>query len=127
MKREKRPVQRCWVPGCPGDSNYLKAHTYYDRIPSSFDKHLQPTDEQVLRGRRNALKQAGRWLLGRPVELDELVAFVVVQKMLSQTDNTEITDGLVVCQQRITDRLVVRQQRTTDGLVVRQRRSSTGM
>ena len=91
MKREKRPVQRCWVPGCTGDSKYLKAHAYYDHIPSIFDERLQPTDEQVLRGRRNALKQAGRWLLGRPVELDELVAFVVVQKMLSQTDNTEIT------------------------------------
>ena len=91
MKREKRPVQRCWVPGCTGDSKYLKAHAYYDHIPSIFDERLQPTDEQVLRGRRNALKQAGRWLLGRPVELDELVAFVVIQKMLSQTDNTEIT------------------------------------
>ena len=44
-----------------------------------------------MRGRRNALKQAGRWLLGKPVELDELGAFVTIQKLFSQAVNTEIT------------------------------------
>ena len=85
--RDRRRNQKCWVSGCVGDARYLKAHACYHHIPSVFDERLEPTGERVLRGRRNTLKQAGRWLLGRSVELDELVAFVVVQKMLSPTDN----------------------------------------
>ena len=90
-RRDRRRSHKCWVPGCVGDARYLKAHACYDHIPSIIDERLEPTDERVLRGRRNALKQAGRWLLRRPVELDELVAFMVVQKMLSPTGNTEIS------------------------------------
>lgn len=90
VKKPKKMI-RCWVPGCTGDARYTKAHAFYDHLPSIFDERLEPTSEEVLCGRRNALKQAGRWLLGRPVELDELVAFITVQKLLNQTDNTEVT------------------------------------
>ena len=90
-RRDRRRNQKCWAPGYVSDARYLKAHACYDHIPSIFDERLEPTDERVLCGRRNALKQAGRWLLGRPVELDELVSFVVVQKMLSPTYNIEIS------------------------------------
>lgn len=91
-RRERHKGFKCWVPGCVGDAKYLKAHAYYDHLPSIFDERLESSDERVLRGRRNALKQAGRWLLGRPIELDQLVAFVIVQKLLSPVDNTEITE-----------------------------------
>ena len=91
VKKLKKRIVRCWVPGCTGDARYLKAHACYDHIPAIFDERLEPSDERVLCCRRNALKQAGRWLMGRPVELDELVAFVTVQKLLSITDNSEIT------------------------------------
>lgn len=98
VKKPKKMI-RCWVPGCIGDARYSKAHAFYDHLPSIFDERLEPTSEEVLCGRRNALKQAGRWLLGRPVELDELVAFVTVQKLLSQTDNTEVTQRQEVAMQ----------------------------
>ena len=55
-RRDRRRSQKCWVPGCVGDTRYLKAHACYDHIPSIFDERLEPTDERVLRGRRNALK-----------------------------------------------------------------------
>ena len=90
-KKLKKRIVRCWVPGCTGNARYLKAHACYDHIPAIFDERLEPSDERVLCCRRNALKQAGRWLMGRPVELDELVAFVTIQKLLSITDNSEIT------------------------------------
>lgn len=90
-KKERRKSQKCWVPGCTADARYMKAHACYDHLPAIFDERFDPSDERILRGRRNALKQAGRWLLGRPVELDELVAFVIVQKLLSHADNTEVT------------------------------------
>ena len=56
-----------------------------------FDERLDPSDESILRGRRSALEQAGRWLLRRHVELDQVAAFVVEHKMLSSPDTTEIT------------------------------------
>ena len=84
-------MTRCWVPGCTADVRYLKAHACYDHLPSIFDERLDPSDESIMRGGRNALKQAGRWLLGKPVELDELGACVTIQKLFSQADNTEIT------------------------------------
>ncbi|KAH3886951.1 hypothetical protein DPMN_010964 [Dreissena polymorpha] len=68
------------------EAKYLKAHAFYAHIPSIFSETLDPTDELVLRGRRSALSQAGRWFLGKPVALDELVAFFVAQKMLSTMD-----------------------------------------
>ena len=83
--------QECWVPGCSGEARYMKAHAFLSHIPTIFDERLEPSDERVLSGRKSALKQAGRWLLREPVELDQLAAFVVVQKMLSSTDNTLIT------------------------------------
>jgi TatD DNase family protein len=89
-KKERRLERRCWIPGCTELNVYKKAHAFH-HIPSIFDERLEPTDERVLRGRRNALKQATRWLLGRPAELDELVAFLIVQKVLCVTDNTDIT------------------------------------
>ena len=79
------------MPACTGNARYLKAHACYEHIPAIFDGRLEPSDERVLCYRRNALKQAGRWLMGRPVKLDELVAFVTIQKLLSITDNSEIT------------------------------------
>ena len=89
--RRARRDQQCWVPGCVGPAKYLKAHAFFEHIPSVFDERLPPSDERVLRGRRNALNQATRWLLGRPASLDELVAFLVVQKLFSVADNTEFT------------------------------------
>ena len=83
--------QECWVPGCSGEAKYLKALAFLSHIPTIFYERLEPSDERVLNGRKSALKQAGRLLLRKPVELDQLAAFVVVQKMLSSTDNTLIT------------------------------------
>lgn len=89
--KQKKRNSRCWVPGCTADARYLKAHAFYDHLPSIFDERLEPSDERILCGRRIALKQAGRWLMGRPVELDQLLTFVTIQRLLSQTDNTEVT------------------------------------
>jgi len=92
-KRRNRGMEKtCWVPGCMERAKYLKAHAFIVHIPSIFSETLDSTDERLLRGRRSALSQAGRWLLGKPVTLDELVAFVVVQKMLSTLDNTSISE-----------------------------------
>ena len=74
------------------DAIYFKPRAFFEHIPSIFDERFEPTDERVLRGRRNALIHAGRWLQGNPITLDELVAFVVVQKMLCTADNTDITE-----------------------------------
>ncbi|XP_053389778.1 uncharacterized metal-dependent hydrolase YcfH-like [Mercenaria mercenaria] len=69
----------------------MKVHAFKYHVHGIFDERLRPDDEQVLRGRRNALNQATRWLLGRPASLDELVTFVVIQRMFSTADNTEVT------------------------------------
>ncbi|KAH3822974.1 hypothetical protein DPMN_124768 [Dreissena polymorpha] len=55
------------VPRCMEVAKYLKAHAFFTHVPSIFSKTLDPTDEQVLRGRRSALSQAVRWLLGKLV------------------------------------------------------------
>lgn len=89
--RKKRSNAICWVPGCMGPARYLKAHAFFEHLPSIFDERLEPSDEGILCGRRNALKQAGRWLMGRPVELDQLLSFVKIQKLLIKADNTEVT------------------------------------
>ena len=81
---------KCWVPDCQESARYRKAHAF-NHIPSIFDERLPPDEERVLRGREKALNQAARWLLGRPATLDELVTFVVIQKVLCSTDNTEVS------------------------------------
>ena len=57
-KEQKKKMTRCWVPRCTADAKYLKAHACYDHLPSIFDERLDPSDESITRGRRNALKQA---------------------------------------------------------------------
>ncbi|XP_053379961.1 uncharacterized protein LOC123533598 [Mercenaria mercenaria] len=89
--RERRKFE-CWIPGCLEPSTYPKVHAFEHHIPEVFDERLKPDDERVLRSRRNALNQAARWLLGRPATLDELVSFVVIQKVLSAADNTRISE-----------------------------------
>ena len=91
QKRLKCVFHNCWIPGCDGEAKYLKVHAFINHLPTIFNERLNPTDERILRGRRSTLEQAGRWLLRRHVELDQLAAFVVVHKMLSSPDTTEIT------------------------------------
>ncbi|KAH3830731.1 hypothetical protein DPMN_103982 [Dreissena polymorpha] len=92
-KRRNRGMEKtCWVLGCMEEAKYLNAHAFIEHIPSIFSETLDPTDERVLRERRSALSQAGRWLLGKSVTLDELVAFFVMQKMLGPLDNTSISE-----------------------------------
>ncbi|KAH3842511.1 hypothetical protein DPMN_116007 [Dreissena polymorpha] len=73
--RNRGMEKTCWVPGCMEEAKYLNAHAFIEHIPSIFSETLDPTDERVLRESRSALSQAGRWLLGKPITLDELVAF----------------------------------------------------
>ena len=68
----RRNLPECWIPGCTSDQRFYKAHAFYDHLPSVFSEHLDPSNGAVLSGRRNALNQAGRWLVGRPVTLEEL-------------------------------------------------------
>ena len=99
QKRQRRVFHNCWIPGCDGEAKYLKVHAFINHLPTIFDERLDPTDESILRGRRSALEQTGRWLLRRHVELDQLAAFVVVHKMLGSPDTTEITSQQEIAMQ----------------------------
>ena len=74
---------------------FLKAHSFYDHLPSVFSKHLDPSYDALLSGRHNALYQAGRWLEGRPVTLEELVEFTRIQNMFNLARNSQIRDRLM--------------------------------
>jgi hypothetical protein len=78
--------RRCLIPGCE--------ETFQAQVLDMFDERLPPPDERVMRRRRNALNQAARWLLGRPATLQELVEFVVIQRVLSTTDNLTVSPRL---------------------------------
>ncbi|XP_060600969.1 uncharacterized protein LOC132754339 [Ruditapes philippinarum] len=88
----KRMNVKCWVPNCLEPAQYIKVHAFKHHVPGIFDERLQPDDEWVLRGRRNALIQAARWLLVKPAaSLDELMSFVRIQKLLLSTGDTVVS------------------------------------
>ena len=91
----RRKFAECWIHGFTSDQCFLKAHSLYDHLPSVFRKHLDPSNDALLRGRRNALYQAGRWLEGRPVTLEELVEFIRIQNMFNLARNSQIKDRLM--------------------------------
>ena len=91
----RRNLPECWIPGCTSDQRFYKAHAFYDHLPSVFSEHLDPSNGAVLSGRRNALNQAGRWLVGRPVTLEELVEFIRIQNMFNLARNSQINDRLM--------------------------------
>ena len=65
---------KCWVPGCIEATSYLKVHFFNSHVPGIFDERLKPDDECVLRGRRNALNQATRWVIERAAPLEDLLS-----------------------------------------------------
>lgn len=90
--KSKSRHHQCWVPGCDEPQSYIKAHAFKMHVPGIFTETLPSSDPQVLRGRKKALMQAARWLLGRPATLDELLNFVNIQHLLAVADNTSITE-----------------------------------
>ena len=81
--------------GCTSDQRFNKALSFYDHLPSVFSEHLDPSNDAVLSARHNALNQAGRWLVGRPVSLEELVKFIRIQNMFNLARNSQINDRLM--------------------------------
>ena len=91
----KRNFALCWISGCTSDERFYKTHSFYDHLPSVFSEHLVPSNDAVLSCCHNALNQAGRWLVGRPVTLEELVEFIRIQNMFNLARNSQITDRLM--------------------------------
>lgn len=83
LRQRNRTSRRPDAEFLDGAAKYLKAQAFNDHLPSIVDAWFDPSDE------RNALKQAGRWLFGKPMELDQLVALVIIQKLFSQAENTD--------------------------------------
>lgn len=70
--------RRCLIPGCEETNTSPKVHAFQAHVPGIFDERFPPS-------------QAARWLLGRPATLEELVEFVVIQRVLSTTDNLNVS------------------------------------
>ena len=80
MERRRRNAT-CLVPGCTeGSKQFMKMHAFNCHIPEIFDLRLPANDEVVLKSRVQALRQVSTWLLGRPGNLQELLALVKMQK-----------------------------------------------
>ena len=82
----------CAIPGCDSSKKrFLKVHAFKEHIPEIFREDLPANDPIICSCRVKALEQAGRWLLGRPSTVLDLLSFLRIRGLLAGVAGGEVT------------------------------------
>ncbi|KAH3884413.1 hypothetical protein DPMN_008391 [Dreissena polymorpha] len=92
---QRRNHKACIVPYCPGSQIYKKKHVFMEHIPGIFTETLPVGVKPIMRCQVKALEQETSWLMGQLATLEELLHFVKMQKILGDSDNSEISSRQV--------------------------------